>query len=121
MGSGLASGFWRLAIWEGAACDWRSKKWRMLNLAGCDGCEGGGFFDAGAAAAARFRGAMAARVVLVQDSAGGGGMGKERRSWGKSGEVAVGRRNRIGAAGRRQAADWRRGRGDEGLGEVTTG
>jgi hypothetical protein len=34
----------------------------MPNLAGCDGCEGGGgFFDE--AATARFRGAMDARVL----------------------------------------------------------
>jgi hypothetical protein len=93
MGSGLASGFWRLVVWEGAACDWRSKKWRMPNLAGCDGCEGGGgFFDA-AAAAARFRGAMAARVEDWRREAGFGGRrwnGKERRSWGLEGrEIGV--------------------------------
>jgi hypothetical protein len=35
----------------------------MPNLAGCDGCDGGGFFDEAAAAVARFRGAMATRVL----------------------------------------------------------
>jgi hypothetical protein len=100
MGSGLASGFWRLAVWEGAACDWRSKKWRMPNLAGCDGCEGGGgFFDA-AAAAARFRGAMAARVEDWRREAGFGG-----RRWNGEGKEELGKIRR----GRRweEKQDWR--------------
>jgi hypothetical protein len=42
-----------LAVWEAWVCF--SKKWRMPNLAGCDGCEAGGFLEA---AAARFFGGM---------------------------------------------------------------
>lgn len=47
----------------------------MPNLAGCDGCEGGGFFEE--AAAVRFRGAMASCAGLVFEAGrpelGGGG------------------------------------------------
>lgn len=80
------SAFWRLAFWE-EAWDWRSKKCRMPNLAGCDGCEAGGFFEAAPAAApVRFRGAMAvlrtrvfffpvARRFDTAEAADGGGMG----------------------------------------------
>jgi hypothetical protein len=61
----------------------------MPNLAGCDGCEGGGgFFDAADAAAARFRGAMAARVEDWRREAGFGG-----RRWngeGKEEEFGIG-------------------------------
>lgn len=54
-GGAGGSGFLRLAFWE--AWVWRSKKWRMPNLAGCDGCDGCGFFEE-AAAAVRFFGGI---------------------------------------------------------------
>lgn len=110
------SAFWRLAFWE-EAWDWRSKKWRIPNLAGCDGCEAGGFFEAAPAAApVRFRGAMTvlrirvfffpvARRFDTAEAADGGGMG-DRVGKGRWWE---GEEERRGAE--KGEGEWPKGRG----------